>query len=70
MPSVHPTVRAAHARVGGLVKNHADATEIDAARRDLKAIKAEEYIREVVDQAPPLTAEQVERLRALLGAAR
>jgi hypothetical protein len=60
------TVRKAHARIGGLVKNDAGPEEIEEARRELKAIKAEEYIREVVESAPPLTLEQIERLRALL----
>jgi hypothetical protein len=50
---------AAHSRAG----NHAAA---DAARRRLKAVKAEEYIRHLVDSAPPLTPEQRDRLAVLL----
>ena len=36
------------------------------ARRDLRAAKLEDHIREVVDQAPPLTPDQADRLAALL----
>lgn len=36
------------------------------ARRDLKAARAEEYIRRLVDDAPPLSAEQRDRLALLL----
>jgi phosphoserine phosphatase len=53
---------AAHTQAG----NHAAA---DAARRRLKALKAlkaEEYIRHLVDSAPPLTPEQRDRLAVLL----
>lgn len=68
MPSNLATVRKAHARIAGLAKNHADDEALEDARRDLKAIKAEEYIREVVESAPPLTHQQIERLRSLLPA--
>ncbi len=50
---------AAYVRAG----NHIAA---DAARQRLKAIKAEEYIRRLVDAAPPLTVEQRDRLASLL----
>lgn len=40
-----------------------DHTEL---RRDLKASRLEEYIRRTVDEAPPLTYEQRERLAQLL----
>jgi antitoxin component HigA of HigAB toxin-antitoxin module len=66
LPSNVAEVRAAVAKVGGLVKNDAEAEEIEEARRDLKAIKAAEYIRNVVESAPPLNPEQFEVLRALL----
>ncbi len=36
------------------------------ARRDLRAARAEDYIKHLVDQAPPLTAEQRDRLAVLL----
>lgn len=41
----------------------ADVTEL---RRQLKAERLEDYIRRVVDEAPPLTPEQRDRLTALL----
>ena len=41
----------------------ADVTEL---RRQLRAERLEEYIRRTVDAAPPLTAEQRDRLAALL----
>lgn len=66
MPSNVAEVRAAVAKVAGLAKNHADDEALEEARRDLKAIKAEEYIRKVVESAPLLSHQQLERLRSLL----
>jgi hypothetical protein len=43
-----------------------DAEAIAAARRNYRAARAEEYIRKLVDQAPPLTDEQRTKLAALL----
>ena len=37
-------------------------------RRDLRAAQLEKYVREIVDKAPPLTAEQRDRIAALLRA--
>lgn len=54
---------AAHTQAG----NHAAA---DAARQRLKALKAEEYIRKLVDSAPPLTESQIDRLAVLLRSSR
>lgn len=42
---------------------HADTTEL---RRRLKAERLEDYIARTVDEAPPLTAEQRDRLALLL----
>jgi hypothetical protein len=42
---------------------HADTTDL---RRDLRAARAEDYIRKLVSSAPPLTDEQKARLGALL----
>ncbi len=42
----------------------------DAARRRLKALKAEEYVRRLVDSAPPLSPAQLDRLAVLLAPAR
>lgn len=41
------------------------AASADAAR-DLRAVKLEEYIQRVVDEAPPLTDEQRSRLAGIL----
>jgi hypothetical protein len=40
--------------------------EAEKARRDLRAAKLAKHIREVVDAAPPLSAEQRLRLAGLL----
>jgi dsDNA-specific endonuclease/ATPase MutS2 len=53
--------------LGNTVKYHPDDVEaIAAARADLRYAVAEKRIREIVDAAPPLTAEQAAKLRALL----
>lgn len=47
----------------------ADPTNVDAiadARRELKAARLADYITRVVDEAPPLTGEQRNRLALLL----
>lgn len=43
-----------------------DTETADLAGRDLRAAMLAEYIRQVVDQAPPLTDEQRVRLAGLL----
>lgn len=43
-----------------------DDPAIADARRDLAAASLEEYIRRVVDSAPPLTPDQQSRIAALL----
>jgi len=61
------SVPSAHGRVAILTRHHGpdDPVTLDA-KRDLEAVKLEEYIRRVVDQAPSLTADQRDRLAALL----
>ena len=50
-----------------LVRHHgADDPATVEARRELKAVSAEEYIKQLVDDAPPLTPEQRDRLATLL----
>jgi hypothetical protein len=56
----HHRARVANASLRG------DPAAVEAAQQDLKAAKAERYIREVVDSAPPLSAEQRDRLALLL----
>lgn len=43
-----------------------DQSRIDDLRRQLREEQLAEHIKRVVDQAPPLTAEQKARLAALL----
>ncbi len=55
------------ARVAYAVRFHGpDAPQTADARRDLAAANLAAYIRRVVDQAPPLTSEQRDRLALLL----
>jgi hypothetical protein len=42
------------------------ATVVEERRRDYRVVTLEEHIRSVVDQAPPLTAPQRDKLAALL----
>lgn len=51
-------------RVGGAARNNPE--RVEDARRDLAAAKLEQYITDVVAAAPPLSAEQRERLALLL----
>ena len=55
------------ARVANAIRHHPDDHEaIAAARLDLRAAVAEDYIRKLVDSAPPLSPEQRSRLAVLL----
>lgn len=55
------------ARIAARTKHHGpDDPELPALRRDMLVASLAERIREVVDAAPPLTPEQVSRLRSLL----
>jgi hypothetical protein len=44
----------------------ADDPVVVEARRDLRAVRAEAYIKKLVDDAPPLTDAQRDRLALLL----
>ena len=50
--------------------NGPDDPRLPDLRRDLRAAELEEHIRHLVDEAPPLTAEQRLRLAGLLVGAR
>lgn len=55
------------ARVASLTRSRtSDDPELVNARRNLKAERLAEYIRRTVDAAPPLSAEQRDRLAILL----
>ena len=62
-----PQSKVAAARVARAHRNH-DAAEIEAARRDLAAIRISEYVAKVVAAAPPLTPDQVLRISRILKA--
>lgn len=69
----HRTPQASlRARLAVHSRHHPDDSEtLDGLRRDLRAAMLEQHIRQVVDEAPPLTVEQRDRLSTLLaGAAR
>lgn len=57
----------ARGRVASLSRSRtADDPEFIAAKRDLAAVKIQQYIERVVADAPPLTDAQRSRLAALL----
>jgi hypothetical protein len=63
MPETSAERRHLRARKARLTQLGVDTSEIDA---ELKAVKLEEHIRQVVDSAPPLSTEQRDRLALLL----
>lgn len=55
------------AKVGALSRSRpADDPELVKARQNLKAATLEDYVRRVVDEAPPLRPEQLDRITAIL----
>lgn len=52
--------------VANIARHRPDSQELDNARRELAAAKLAAYIQRVVDEAPPLTAEQRSRLALML----
>jgi len=55
------------AKVAALSRSrNSNDPELVEARQKLKALKLEEYVSKVVAQAPPLTAEQADKIAALL----
>jgi hypothetical protein len=59
--------KAERARVASLSRSRpADDPDLIAARLNLRAERLADYIRKTVDSAPPLTAEQRDRLAVLL----
>lgn len=63
MSARSPELRRLVAQIGGASKHGHDTTE---ARRALRAARAEDYIKALVDGAPALSAEQRDRLAVLL----
>ncbi len=61
------TWKSERGRIGGLSRDRAaDDPELLDARRNLRAARLEDYIRRTVDEAPPLTPCQRDRLAVLL----
>jgi hypothetical protein len=55
------------ARLASLTRSRTpDDPELVSARQNLRAARAEDYIRALVDGAPPLSIEQRDRLALLL----
>jgi hypothetical protein len=64
-----PTSWTHHRATIGALKKHGrsdDDAAVVAARQKMRAAQAEDYIRRLVDSAPPLSEEQRDRLALLL----
>ena len=71
MAAHSPVRRSASSRVSALSRSRsADDPSLQDARRHLRFVGLEEHIQRVEDAAPPLTAEQVEELAAILRGAK
>ena len=67
--TIIPRIVDARSRLGVAARRR-DPEAIAEARRDLAAANIAAHIRKIVDDAPPLSAEQRAELAALLGGAR
>ncbi len=66
---MRPDVNLIRARLAAAVRHHPDDTDaITELRRDFRAERLADYITATVDDAPPLTTAQRDRLSALLQA--
>ena len=54
------------ARIAAMRRYHPDSPETDELAADFKARRLEEHVQRVVDSAPPLSAEQRERIASVL----
>ena len=66
MASLSPERRRERARIAIGTRWNPDDPELAQRRRDYHAAGIEEHVRRLVDQAPPLSAEQRNRLALLL----
>ena len=64
MPARSAARRTAVARHAALARWQPDAA--DEARRRVKALRAEDYVRDLLDEPPALTADQLSRIARLL----
>jgi hypothetical protein len=65
LPEAH-SLKQMRADIARASKRTGDPISAADKRRDYAAAKLEDYIRRVVDQAPPLTEDQRARIAALL----
>ena len=65
MPEAH-SLKQMRADIARASKRTGDPISAADKRRDYAAAKLEDYIRRIVDQAPPLTEDQRSRIAALL----
>jgi hypothetical protein len=54
------------ARIAALRRHHGPGADVSEVARDLRAARAEAYLRDLVADDPPLTAEQRVRLAGVL----
>lgn len=68
-PTSRPVLQAA-ANLSAAVRRCESAEKITDMRRKLRAAQLEKHVKDLVEQWPPLTDDQLERVAALLGATR
>lgn len=70
MPKLSTRGRQARARLAAATaraqRDPSGQAEVEERRRDFRFVVAEDYVRELVDAAPPLTDDQRRRLAAIL----
>jgi hypothetical protein len=66
VPSNDPATRATIARIAAHSRWGSTPPGVAQERREIDVRRVEDYIRRLVDAAPPLATEQCERLSALL----
>ena len=60
-----------HGKLAAVIRHHGpDSYYAQEARRDLRFAQLRAKVIEVVEEAPPLTLDQIHELRALLGASK
>lgn len=70
MPASQATPRE-HGKLAAVIRHHgADSEYAQEARRNLRFAQLRAKVVEVVNEAPPLTLDQIQELRALLGGKR
>lgn len=69
--ALSPQAARERSRIAALSRSRSDDDpDLNAARRDFRAAKAEDYVRRIVAAAPPLTDEQRTKLAELLAPVR